>query len=145
MEYKMSISTSTAAERIALRDRLRITECAMQAFAQDSIVPNTEQITEIDALLTALNAALLAADSPAASAVVTNGGTVNVENSAGALDSNATAVVANGVLTSVQLASTKTILTNALKFSGVTITGSGTFFTPTISAGVLTGGVLSAS
>lgn len=79
------------------------------------------------------------------SAAVANGATVNVENSAGALDSNGTAVVAAGALTSVQLPATKTILTNALKFSGVTITGSGTFFTPTITNGVLTGGVLSAS
>jgi hypothetical protein len=78
-------------------------------------------------------------------AVVANGGTVNVENSAGALDSPATATVAAGVLTGVKLAATKTILTNALKFSGVTITGTGTFFTPTIVNGVLTGGVLSAS
>ena len=141
----MSISTSTAAERIALRDKCTIMEKAIQAFAQDSIVLNTEQITEIDALMTALSAALLAADAPQTSAVVANGATVNVENSAGALDSPATAVVAAGVLTGVNLAATQTILTNALKFSGVTITGTGTFFTPTIAAGVLTGGVLSAS
>jgi hypothetical protein len=79
------------------------------------------------------------------SAAVSNGATINVENSAGNLDSPGTAVVAGGLVTSVQLAATKTILTNALKFSGVTITGTGTFFTPTIVNGVLTGGVLSAS
>jgi hypothetical protein len=82
---------------------------------------------------------------PTTQVVVANGGTVNVENSAGNLDSPATATVAAGVLSSVKLASTKTILTSALKFSGVTITGTGTFFTPTIVNGVLTGGVLSAS
>lgn len=78
-------------------------------------------------------------------AYVANAGTVNVENSAGNLDSPATATVAAGVLTGVKLAATKTILTDATKFSGVTITGSGTFFTPTIVNGVMTGGVLSAS
>lgn len=82
---------------------------------------------------------------PATQVIVSNGATVNVENSAGALDSAGTATVQSGVLTSVQLAATKTILTNALKFGGVTITGTGTFFTPTIVNGVLTGGVLSES
>lgn len=80
-----------------------------------------------------------------ASAVVSTGNSVNVENSAGNLDSPAVASVSSGVLTNVRLAATKTVLTNALKFSGVTITGTGTFFTPTIIDGVLTGGVLSAS
>lgn len=144
----MSISTSTALQRISVRDKAHITSYLLQNFAQDSITPNTEQITEIDVILSALTEALVAAGGlilAGTTAAVLNGGTVNVENSAGALDSGATAVVAAGVLTSVQLASTKTILTNALKFSGVTITGSGTFFTPTIAAGVLTGGVLSAS
>lgn len=82
---------------------------------------------------------------PATQVIVSNGGTINVENSAGNLDSPAIAVVAAGVLTGVNLAGTKTILTNALKQAGVTITGTGTFFTPTIVSGVLTGGVLSAS
>lgn len=119
----MSISTSTAAERITLRDKCTIMEKAIQAFAQDSIVLNAEQITEIDALMTALSAALLAADAPATSAVVANGGTVNVENSAGNLDSNATATVAAGVLTNVRLAATKTIVTSAQALTGVTPTG----------------------
>lgn len=48
---------------------------------------------------------------PATQVVVSDGGTVNVENSAGALDSPATATVAGGVLTGVKLAATKTILT----------------------------------
>lgn len=75
--------------------------------------------------------------------VVTNGATLNVENSAGNFDSPGTAVVAGGVLTSVKLGATKAILTNALAVTGVTITGTGTTFTPTIVNGVLTGGVLS--
>lgn len=80
---------------------------------------------------------------PDTQAIVANAGTVNVENSAGNLDSPATAVVASNVLTSVKLAATKTILTDAVAVTGVTITGSGTTFTPTIANGVLTGGVLS--
>lgn len=119
----MSISTSTAAERIAVRDKATITVHALQPFAQDSVVLNTEQVTEVDAVLAALNAALLAADAPQTSAVVANGGTVNVENSAGALDSPATAVVADGVLTSVKLAATKTIVTNSQALTGVAPTG----------------------
>lgn len=78
-------------------------------------------------------------------AVVANGGTVNVENSAGALDSPATAVVAAGVLTSVKLGATKTILTSGTKINAVSVTGTGNFATPTIVDGVITAIVLSAS
>jgi hypothetical protein len=119
----------------------------MQRWAQDAKTPTSTDVTESAVSLNAAAAALaVAGASPGgAFATVSNGDSVNVENSAGALDSPATAVVASGVLTGVNLASTKTILTNALKFSGVTITGSGTFFTPTIVNGVMTGGVLSAS
>lgn len=76
-------------------------------------------------------------------AVVDNNDSVNVENSAGNLDSAATAVVASGVLTSVKLASTKTILTTAVAVTGVTVTGTGTTATPTIVNGVLTAIALS--
>lgn len=145
----MTIESSTAAQRITLRDTLAIAKVAAQKFAQDSVTPTVAQAAVFDPLVVAASTAIAAAgyspSLPATQVVVANGGTVNVENSAGALDSPATAVVAGGVLTGVNLASTKTILTNALKFSGVTITGSGTFFTPTITNGVLTGGVLSAS
>jgi hypothetical protein len=41
------------------------------------------------------------------------------------------------------LVSTQTILSHGVAVTGVTITGSGTTFTPTVVAGVLTGGVLS--
>ena len=43
------------------------------------------------------------------------------------------------------LPATQVILSNGVKISGVTITGTGTFFTPTVAGGALTGGVLSAS
>lgn len=141
----MAIESQSAAVQLALRQKCAIASKIMQRFSQNAQVILADQAVDIDLALTALSNALTAASVSATSVVVANGGTVNVENSAGALDSDATAVVAAGVLTSVKLAATKTILTNALKFSGVTVTGSGTFFTPTIANGVLTGGVLSAS
>lgn len=144
----MTIEVATPAQQLEITRRARIAADATQRFAQREDAITAAQAVSIDAALVALSAALAAAGIsglPATSAVVANGATVNVENSAGALDSPATAVVAASAITSVKLAATKTILTNALKFSGVTITGSGTFFTPTVANGVLTGGVLSAS
>lgn len=143
----MSIATITAAQRIEVRDECTRAALYMQKWAQDAKTPTATDVTESATSLNAAAAALaVAGAAPGGTfATVANGATVNVENSAGALDSPATAVVAAGVLSGVNLASTKTILTNALKFSGVTITGSGTFFTPTIVNGVMTGGVLSAS
>lgn len=143
----MSIATITAAQRIEVRDECARAALYMQKWAQDAKTPGAADVTDSNVSLNAAAAALaVAGAAPGGTfATVANGATVNVENSAGNLDSPATAVVAAGVLTGVNLAATKTILTNALKFSGVTITGSGTFFTPTIVNGVLTGGVLSAS
>lgn len=43
------------------------------------------------------------------------------------------------------LPATQAVISNGVKLSGWTVTGTGTFFTPTIVAGVCTGGVLSAS
>lgn len=144
----MTIEVATAAQQLACLAKARIASRALQRFAEREDAITVAQAAPIDAALTALAQALTAAGItgiPTTSAIVANGATVNVENSAGNLDSPATAVVAAGALTGVNLAATKTILTDALKFSGVTITGTGTFFTPTIAAGVLTGGVLSAS
>jgi len=80
---------------------------------------------------------------PDTQAIVLNAGTVNVENSPGNLDSPATAVVAGGVLTSVKLASTKTIVTTAVDLvvpvTGVYVTKA----TPTVVNGVITAIVLS--
>lgn len=80
---------------------------------------------------------------PATQAIVLNAGTVNVENSAGNLDSPATAVVAASVLTSVKLAATKTIVTSGVDLV-VPVTGVyATKATPTVVNGVITGIVLS--
>lgn len=80
---------------------------------------------------------------PATQAIVLNGGTVNVENSAGNLDSPATAVVAGSALTSVKLAATKTIVTSGVDLV-VPVTGVyATKATPTVVNGVVTAIVLS--
>lgn len=78
---------------------------------------------------------------PSNYSAVAQGDSVNVENSAGNLDSPATAQVTNKVLTSVRLAATKTIVTNAQVFAGVT--GTGTTATITVANGVITAIALS--
>lgn len=101
----MSISTSTAAQRITLRDKAVIAEKMLQNFAQDSIVPNTEQITEIDAALTALTAALQAAGGvilPGTQTIVTS----TVKRPVGTVSGSGTFgtfTVANGVITGIVL------------------------------------------
>lgn len=138
----MSISTITAAQRAELRDSLLSAELVMQKYTQSATTPRTDETEEATPVLEAAAAALVVAGAsglPATSAVVANGGTVNVENSAGALDSPATAVVAANVLTSVKLGSTKTILTQG---DTVTITDSNgtpaSTGTATVAAGVVT-------
>lgn len=84
---------------------------------------------------------------PATQVIVSNGGTVNVENSAGALDSPGTAVVAGGVLSGVQLAATKTIVTTADNITvqnsaGAAVAGS---HAATVAAGVLSNVKLAAT
>lgn len=83
---------------------------------------------------------------PATVALVDNADVVVIQNSAGTVvGASGAATVAAGVQSAVKLPATSAVVVNAVKQSGVTITGTGTFFTPTIVAGVLTGGVLSAS
>jgi hypothetical protein len=72
--------------------------------------------------------------------VVTNAQTVNVENSAGNLDSPATAVVAAGVLTSVKLGATKTIATHGDTINVENSAGAlDSPATAVVAAGVITG------
>lgn len=87
--------------------------------------------------------ALSSVDLASTVAMVDNADTVNVENSAGNFDSTGTVTVTDGAVVNVRLDSTKAILTNALAVTGVTVTGSGTTATPTITNGVLTAIVLS--
>lgn len=144
----MSIATITAAQRVEVRDACQSAALLMQRYTQSATTPRTDETAEATPVLAAAAAALVAAGAtglPATSVVVANGATVNVENSAGALDSPATAVVAAGVLTGVNLGSTKTILTSGTKINAVSVTGTGNFATPTIVNGVITAIVLSAS
>ena len=83
---------------------------------------------------------------PSTTTLLAHNVSVAVRNSAlTAIPGSHGSVVAAGVLTGVNLASTVGVVVNGVKQSGWTVTGSGTFFTPTIVAGVCTGGVLSAS
>ena len=73
-------------------------------------------------------------------AIVPNGGTVNVENSAGNLDSPATATVAAGVLTGVKLGATKTIVTSGDSINVENSAGAlDSPATAVVAAGVITG------
>lgn len=143
----MSYASATGAQRLAVNSAAEKLAKATYAARHGLNGPGTAGFENAEtagaACSTALAAVGIIGTLPANQVVVTNGATINVENSAGALDSPATAVVAGGVLTGCNLAATKTILTHAVAVTGVTITGSGTTFTPTIVAGVLTGGVLS--
>lgn len=145
----MTIETATPEAQYEVRRRSVIAADATQRFANRADPITAGQAADIDtaltALLTALTAAGFGAPVDPLVASVANGATVNVENSAGDLDSPGTAVVAASAITGVRLAATKTILTSGTKVNAVAVTGTGNFATPTIAAGVLTGIVLSAS
>jgi hypothetical protein len=188
MEYPM-IESQTPAVQLACLAKCRIAEKALQRFAEREDTLTAAQAVPIDAALAALSAALTAAGVsglPATSAIVANGATVAMKNSAGSKSVNGTAsvaasavtgvalpataaivdstvvpviqnsagtavagvntrTVAAGLETNVRTAATVGFVVNAVKQSGWTVTGTGTFFTPTVANGVCTGGVLSAS
>lgn len=144
----MSIATITAAQRVEVRDACLTAAHAMQRYAQSATTPRADETAEVTPVLNAAAAALVVAGSsglPATSAVVANGTTINVENSAGNLDSPATAMVAASTVTNVRLAATKTIVTSGAKVNAGSVTGTGNFATITVANGVITGIVLSAS
>jgi hypothetical protein len=146
----MPVATATALQRLTLRNEAVKLGVACQSFAQTGAAPGPIHAAAIDAQVTATLAA--AADVgastalPATSAVVTNGQAVTMQNSQGtAIAGTHTASVAANALSNVKLDATVATLKNGVKQSGFTVTGTGTFFTPTITNGVCTGGVLSAS
>lgn len=144
----MSIATITAAQRVELRDALLTGALAMQRFTQSATTPRADETAEVTPVLNDAATALTVAGAsglPATSAVVANGDSINVENSAGNLDSPATATVAASAVTNVRLASTKTIVTSGAKINAVSVTGTGNFATITVANGVITAIVLSAS
>lgn len=143
----MSIATITPAQRVEVRDATLSAALAMQRYTQSGTTPRADEVAQADPILNAAAAALTVAGAsglPATSAVVANGATVNVENSAGNLDSPATAVVAGSAISGVRLAATKTIVTSGQALTGVTPTGTfATTVTFTVAAGLITGIVLS--
>lgn len=83
---------------------------------------------------------------PSNQAVVFDAQAINVENSAGALDSPATAVVGAGVLTSVKLGDTKSIVTQGDTINVENSAGAlDSPATATVALGVVTGVQLSAT
>lgn len=143
----MSIATITAAQRVEVRDSCLSAALAMQRYTQSATTPRADETAEATPVLAAAAAALVVAGAtglPATSAVVANGATVNVENSAGNLDSPATATVAASAVTNVRLAATKTIVTSGQALTGVTPSGTFTStVTFTVANGVITGIALS--
>lgn len=143
----MSIATITAAQRVEVRDACLTAAHAMQRYAQNAKTPEADETAEATPVLEAAAAALVVAGAsglPATSAVVANGATINVENSAGNLDSPATATVAASAVTNVRLAATKTIVTSGQALTGVTPSGTFTStVTFTVANGVITGIALS--
>lgn len=146
----MSIATITAAQRVEVRDECLKAALAMQRFTQSGTTPRTDETAEVTPVLEAAAAALVVAGAsglPTTSAVVANGASVNVENSAGNLDSPATAVVTAGAVSGVRLAATKTIVDNAAAITmqnsaGTAIAGT---HPATVAAGVLSNVKLAAT
>lgn len=97
-------------------------------------------------LIVTASALVRATMTSATDCIVQSGNATSMQNSAGtAIPGTHPATVAGGTVTHVKLAATVGVVVNAVKQSGWNVTGTGTFFTPTIVAGVCTGGVLSAS
>lgn len=145
----MTIETSTAAQRQLLRDKLYIAAHASQRFAQDSVTPTAAQAVFFDSRIVAAQVAIAAvgysASLPATQAVVSNGGTSPVQNSAGAAIGTGTYTVAANAVSNIKLPATVAGVTSGVKINAGTVTGTGNFATITVANGVITGIVLSAS
>lgn len=112
----MSIATITPAQRVEVRDATLSAALAMQRYTQSGTTPRADEVAQADPILNAAAAALSVAGAsglPATSAVVANGGNVNVKNSAGTVTKVGVATVATSAITGVALAATEAIVTNA--------------------------------
>lgn len=142
----MSFSTITAAQRLEIRDSAVQVASVTQPFAQNGLAPTAAELALITPVLSNCAAALGVAGAtglPATQAIVANGNTVAVRNSAGAASHNGTAVVAGGAVTGVNLAATVAMVDSG---TAITVPVTGTYatkITPTVVAGVITGFVLS--
>lgn len=83
---------------------------------------------------------------PATSAIVDNGASAVLRTSGGlATGSTVTATVAGGLLSNVRLSAITGVVVNAVKVSGITVSGTGPVVTFTVADGVITGITLSES
>ena len=143
----MSYASATGAQRLEVNSAAEYLAKATYPARHGTNLPGTAGWEDAEA------AAARAADALrdigvdallATEVIVADTDILNVENSAGNLDSSGTATVAAGVLTSVRLAATKTIVSNAQALTGVAPTGTYTnTVTFTVAAGVITAIVLS--
>lgn len=145
----MTIETSTAAQRLTLRDKLAIAATAAQKYGQNARNPTVFGAALFDPLVVAVQAAIAAAgysaSLPATQAVVSNGGTSPVQNSAGAAIGTGTYTVAANAVSNIKLPANVAGVTSGVKVNAGTVTGTGNFATITVANGVITGIVLSAS
>lgn len=141
----MSLVSATAAQRATLSGTLETAGKWTNQFRENALTPTADREAELAPYLTASVDALAAVGytSTPAGAVVANGDTVAVRNSAGADSHNATAVVSGTSLTGVNLAATAAIVDNGDALV-VPVTGTyATTATVTVANGVITGIVLS--
>lgn len=138
----MSFATITAAQRVAVRDVALQVQAVTQPFAQNARPPTTYETAKITPVLDKAAAALAVAGAsgiPSTSAIVANGATVSVRNSAGVAAHSGTAVVTTGTLTGINLPATTAMVdasavVTVKNSAGTTVTGS---HTATVAAGVL--------
>lgn len=150
----MSYASVTAAQRAAVvRAAQRVITSAHRATQDyrtvnpvaDPHVVNGAYV-QIDTLLAQLKSAVDVTTAAGAAALVVQGDTVPVQNSAGtAVPGTSTANVAAGAVTNVRLAATNAVVSNTVKVNAGTVTGTGNFATFTVANGVITGITLSAS
>jgi hypothetical protein len=138
----MSLVSATAAQRATLSGTLETAGKWTNQFRENALAPTADREAELAPYLNASVDALAAVGytSTPAGAVVANGATVPVRNSAGADSHNATAVVSGTSLTGVNLAATVALVDNG---DTVTATGTGTTATFVVTNGVVTGVTLS--
>ena len=145
----MPVATATPLQRLTLRNEAVKTGLVCQSFAQTATAPGTAHAAQIDAqlavLVTALSDVGASAALPATQAVVSNGGTSPVQNSAGAAIGTGTYTVAANAVSNIKLPATVAGVTSGVKINAGTVTGTGNFATITVANGVITGIVLSAS
>ncbi|ANT45349.2 putative Rz-like lysis protein [Pectobacterium phage PP16] len=132
----MSLLTVTAAQRQTLRDKASTLATLSQTYGESARTPTAAEAAIVQSAIDAMSAAIAVINGTAGAASVANGATVAVRNSEGADSHNATAVVASGTLTGVNLAATVALVDNG---DTVAATGTGTTATLVVTDGVLTG------